>query len=56
MNEIYKLLQNVQAIAAANNQFLQAFEQRLARLEAAVVIIPEPEPNAAGAEEEIKEK
>lgn len=54
MNEIYKLLQNVQAIAAANNQFLQALEERLARLEAAVVITPEAEPIAAGTDEETK--
>jgi len=61
MNEIYKLLQNVQAIAAANNQFLQSFEQRLDRLEqrialieAAVVITPEAEPNAAGADTEVE--
>lgn len=54
--EIFKVLKNVHEIAIANNQFQQATEQRLARLESAVVITPEPEPNAAGAEEEIKEK
>lgn len=61
MNEIYKLLQNIHAIVIANNQFLQSFEQRIDRLEqrialleAAVVITPEAEPDAAGADAEVE--
>ena len=33
MNELYKLLQNVQEIVKANNMFLQSFEQRIAAME-----------------------
>lgn len=61
MNEIYKLLQNIHEIVIANNKFMQTFEQRLdgleqriALLEAAVVITPEAEPNAAGADAEVE--
>ena len=53
--EIFKLIKNIHEIAIANNQFQQAFDERLTRIESAVLITPE-EPNAAGAEEEIKEK
>ena len=49
MNEIYKLLQNVQEIARANNLFLQMLEQRIASMEAAVKI-DISEPNATGTE------
>lgn len=54
--EIFKLIKNIHEIAIANNQFQQAFDERLTRIESAVLITPEPEPNAAGAEEETKEK
>ena len=33
MNEIYKLLVNVQEIVKANNMFLNALEQRIAEIE-----------------------
>lgn len=52
MNEIYKLLQNIQEIVKANNMFLQNFEQRfmaveksLAEIRAMLEITPEAEPN-----------
>lgn len=63
MNELYKLLQNVQEIAIANNEFLKSFDARLATLETqmstltsevealAKSMIIDPEPNATGAEE-----
>lgn len=37
MNELYKLLQNVQEIVKANNMFLQSFEQRIAAMEQRIV-------------------
>lgn len=52
MNEIYKLLQNVQEIAKANNLFLQAVEKRLQNIEAMLSIDKEPEPTAVGAEKD----
>lgn len=33
MNELYKLILNVQEIVKANNMFLQSFEQRIAAME-----------------------
>lgn len=50
MNELYKLLQNIQQIVIANNRFMQAFEQRLQAIEKAVVI--DIAPNADGAIQE----
>lgn len=59
MNEIYKLLQNVQEIARANNLFLQTFEARMQTLEASIKamegslvlnIESDSEPQTAGAE------
>lgn len=58
MNEIYKLLLNVQEIVKANNLFLQSFEQRIDAMEQRIGImerfmvidVPTSEPNAAGAE------
>lgn len=58
MNEIYKLLLNVQEIVKANNLFLQSFEQRIDAMEQRIGIMersmvidaPTSEPNAAGAE------
>ena len=38
MNEIYKLLLNVQEIAKANNMFLSALEQRIADIERKLTI------------------
>ena len=38
MNEIYKLLLNVQEIAKANNIFLSALEQRMAEIERKLTI------------------
>ena len=38
MNEIYKLLLNVQEIAKANNMFLNALEQRIAEIERKLTI------------------
>ena len=38
MNEIYKLLVNVQEIVKANNMFLNAIEQRLAEIEKKLTI------------------
>lgn len=58
MNEIYKLLLNVQEIVKANNLFLQSFEQRIDAMEqrigimerSMVIDVHTSEPNAAGAE------
>lgn len=58
MNEIYKLLLNVQEIVKANNLFLQSFEQRIDAMEqrigimerSMVIDVSTSEPNAAGAE------
>ena len=38
MNEIYKLLVNVQEIVKANNMFLNALEQRIAEIERKLTI------------------
>ena len=38
MNEIYKLLLNVQERAKANNMFLNALEQRIAEIERKLTI------------------
>lgn len=59
MNELYKLILNVQEIAKANNLFLQSFEQHIAAMEqkiaamekTMVLEIPESEPYTPGAEE-----
>ncbi len=37
MNEIYKLLQNIQEIVRANNLFLESLEKRMQAIEAALV-------------------
>lgn len=59
MNELYKLLLNLQDIAKANNLFMQAFEARfkaiedaIDRIERSLVIntIDTSEPTATGAE------
>lgn len=59
MNEIYKLLLNVQEIVKANNLFLQSFEQRINVMEQRIGImersmvidaLPQSEPTATGAE------
>lgn len=39
MNEIYKLLLNVQEIAKANNMFLMAFEQRITAMEQKIAVL-----------------
>ena len=58
MNELYRLLQNVQEIAIANNQFLKIIEQRLSAIEAKLTIEKTDttsEPNAVGEERNIEE-
>ncbi len=58
MNEIYRLLQNVQEIAIANNQFLKVIEQSLSSIEAKLTIEKTDttsEPNAVGEERNIEE-
>lgn len=58
MNELYKLLVNIQEIAKANNMFLQGIDQRISTLESELSAIKESlvldlqpsEPTAAGAE------
>lgn len=51
MNELYKLLQNIQQIAIANNKYLEAIEAHLQRIEKTVTI--DIAPNADGAIEEV---
>lgn len=58
MNELYKLLVNIQEIAKANNMFLQSIDQRISTLESELSAIKESlvldlqpsEPTATGAE------
>lgn len=49
MNEIYKLLVNVQEIVKANNMFLNTIEQRLAEIEKKLTI-ETSEPDVPGTE------
>lgn len=48
MNELYKLLQNIQQIVIANNQFAQAMEARIKNIEEALTL--NIAPNADGAD------
>ena len=48
MNELYKLLQNIQQIVIANNQFAQSIEARIKTIEDALTL--NIAPNADGAD------
>lgn len=58
MNELYKILVNIQEIVKANNLFLQSFEVRISEMEkriseiekSVILDIQASEPIAAGAE------